>query len=72
MNDLTGRKFGLLTVIETMGKNKHRHFCWRCSCDCGKFTIVVGHNLVSGNTRSCGCLQHKKRPPRPDWLIKKR
>ena len=54
--DLTGERFGRLTVIAYAGKwdGKHR---WRCLCDCGK-EMVVGHTLlISGKTKSCGCLQ---------------
>jgi hypothetical protein len=32
---------------------------WKCVCDCGKFTSVIGMSLMSGDTKSCGCL-HKE------------
>lgn len=53
--DLTGQRFGKLTVIERAG-TKNKHVTWRCICDCGKETIVKGNSLTSGLTRSCGCL----------------
>lgn len=56
--DLTGRKFGRLTVIECAGKNKHNQYQWLCECDCEKHTrkVVSGGNLKQGYVRSCGCL----------------
>ena len=32
--DLTGQKFGLLTVLERTNK-KNRTYFWKCQCDCG-------------------------------------
>jgi hypothetical protein len=55
---LTNQKFGRLTVIS---KDPIRSLSgsvrWNCICDCGKAIIVVGNNLTSGNTNSCGCLK---------------
>ncbi|MBP1549352.1 MAG: hypothetical protein J6A05_05050 [Oscillospiraceae bacterium] len=50
-NDLTGNKFGSLTVVKYAGKSK-----WVCICDCGNTTCVKTSNLTSGHTKSCGCL----------------
>lgn len=62
--DLTGRRFGRLTVIEKAesstqpsGQKKTR---WRCKCDCGNEIIVLGYSLKDGNTQSCGCLNIEK------------
>lgn len=55
--DITGRKFGKLSVIERCG-TKHGQIVWLCKCDCGNEKIVSGHNLRSGRTKSCGCLIH--------------
>ncbi|MEK5272553.1 hypothetical protein NSR00_17730 [Aeribacillus sp. FSL K6-8394] len=56
--DITGKKFGRLTVIEyTYTKGKIAY--WRCLCECGNETIVMGANLRHGKTKSCGCI-HKK------------
>lgn len=57
MIDLSRHKFSRLTVIKQSGKNKHGQIMWLCKCHCGKETVVPGHCLKSGNTRSCGCLQ---------------
>ena len=63
--DLTGRKFGRLTVIEKSGKKDNR-ITWRCKCECGKEKIVPGAYLISGRTKSCGCLyaENRKKPKR--------
>lgn len=54
--DLIGQKFGRLTVIGREKNNKDGRATWRCNCDCGNETIVLGKSLRNGNTRSCGCL----------------
>lgn len=57
--DLTGQRFGKLTVIKR-GEDKfspkgRRKIMWICECECGKEITVYGGNLKSGNTQSCGC-----------------
>jgi hypothetical protein len=54
--DLTGQRFERLSVVEYAGFDKHRRALWKCLCDCGKESIVVGANLRCGYTKSCGCL----------------
>lgn len=58
VKDLTGQKFGRLTVIER-AENKGRYTCWKCRCDCGNEVVVQGTSLKSGATRSCGCLRNE-------------
>jgi len=55
--DLTGRRFGRLRVIEDAGRSPKKRTMWRCKCDCGKEVVVMSHNLTTGRTKSCGCLQ---------------
>lgn len=55
INDLTGKKFGRLTVIKYYGSNKHGRALWLCQCDCGNTKIVLGNSLNSKLTLSCGC-----------------
>lgn len=56
--DLTGRKFGRLTVIKRSYPNtKWGHTRWLCKCSCGKEKIITGDNLKDGDTKSCGCLK---------------
>lgn len=59
--DLTGMKFGYLTVLEYKPyKNKNNRTIpkWLCRCDCGKLTEVIKHNLINGHTVSCGCARN--------------
>jgi hypothetical protein len=53
--DLTNKKFGYLTVIKIDHKDKFRNYYWLCQCECGNQTIVLGSNLRTGKTTSCGC-----------------
>jgi hypothetical protein len=53
--DLTGERFGRLTVIKQNGCKGPRKQ-WLCQCDCGGFRNVITSNLRCGHTRSCGCL----------------
>ena len=57
--DLTGQRFGYLTVIKKAGKNKSDKILWLCKCDCGKLKIIQGASLKNGRTKSCGCLRKK-------------
>ena len=56
--DLTGQRFGRLTVIDR-AENKGGRVCWNCHCDCGNTCTVKSHELTSGDTKSCGCI-HKE------------
>lgn len=57
--DLTGKKFGRLTVLERTG-TRNRKVVWLCRCDCGQMTEVVSDKLKSGEIQSCGCLRVEK------------
>lgn len=61
--DLTGKRFGRLTVIKR-GENVVNRPGWICKCDCGKTILVAGGHLRDGHTQSCGCRQR-------DSVIKK-
>lgn len=55
--DLTNQKFGKLTAKEMVG-SASKSKLWRCECDCGnKEFFTTAHHLLSGNTKSCGCLK---------------
>lgn len=56
IKDLTNQKFGRLTATKSIGSNKNKQRVWYCVCDCGNIKNVVAADLLSGNTRSCGCL----------------
>lgn len=53
--DLTGQRFGRLTVIQRSGSGSGGSAMWRCLCDCGTEVVVIGQSLRQGLTRSCGC-----------------
>lgn len=57
--DLVGKKFGRLTVVEYAGRNKHHHNQWRSICECGNSNIATSRQLVSGQTKSCGCYRRE-------------
>lgn len=59
--DLTGKKFGRLTVLSRESKDKAGHINWKCRCDCGNEIIASGCHLKSGHTTSCGCFADEKR-----------
>lgn len=54
--DLTGKKFGKLTVISRV-KNRGRYVYWHCKCDCGNEKEICGSSLKRGHTTSCGCIR---------------
>jgi hypothetical protein len=55
--NLVGQKFGHLTVIERDGSDARGEAKWICECDCSQKTqiSVLGSNLRTGHTQSCGC-----------------
>ena len=56
VNDLTGQKFNKLTVLyRSFPNTKSGNAKWHCRCDCGNECDVVGTNLRTGHTKSCGC-----------------
>lgn len=75
--DMTGRRLGMLTVIERTEGPSTRNAYWRCRCDCGKEIVVTGSALRRRRHNSCGCfrrenmkLQYIKNDP--DWKDRKR
>ena len=60
IKDLTGQRFGRLTVVCLGEKRPGRTSAfWSCVCDCGgapKRSIPAGE-LRRGSVRSCGCLK---------------
>ena len=55
MNDLTGLKFGMLTVICQIPERKCNRIHYKVKCDCGTEKSTSGCSLVSGKSVSCGC-----------------
>jgi hypothetical protein len=56
--DLTGRKYNLLTGVKKLRPNKERGgYIWLWKCDCGKEVELSGDFVVTECTKSCGCLK---------------
>lgn len=53
-NDLIGKTFGDLIVIEFSHASKNRNLYWKCKCACGNEKTIKGFNLTSGAITSCG------------------
>lgn len=53
ITDLTGMKFGRLTVLELDKTRKPSY--WICRCDCGAVKSISANSMVHGGTVSCGC-----------------
>lgn len=54
INDLTGRRFGKLTVLSYAGERGTRHY-WRVVCDCGGEKECSGESMLYAGVTSCGC-----------------
>lgn len=65
--DLTGKRFGKLLVLKSIGsrrEGKRKYRWWLCKCDCGNIKAIRGGHLTSvGGTNSCGCLKVTKLLP---------
>lgn len=55
--DLTGKKYGKLTVIKPVPGNS-RYLTWECRCDCGNTITATSRDLRFRNKTSCGCAKH--------------
>lgn len=62
--DIKSKRFGRLVALGPVELRRPGGVFWLCRCDCGNTTMVLVRHLLSGNTRSCGCLRwvgtHKK------------
>jgi len=56
-HELTGKKYGYLTVIKKCEELRNSNIVWLCQCECGNFVEDTGGAIVSGNRTSCGCMQ---------------
>ena len=55
MQDLTNKKYGRLTVVKFVRKDKWYNSYWLCKCDCGNEVITPASSLRNGHSKSCGC-----------------
>ena len=56
IKDLTGQRFGRLIVIKENGRSNQGGVKWLCKCECGNECNINSTDLISGGTKSCGCL----------------
>lgn len=67
--ELIGKKFGKLVVLEYAGaKNNGKYHYYKCKCDCGAEKVIARNSLVSGLSRSCGCISKTRRSKTHDVL----
>lgn len=63
MNNLTGKKFGMLTALsferKKVGNFRRSKVYWKCSCDCSNEILVEASKLIAGQV-SCGCAKGEK------------
>lgn len=59
LKDLTGRRFGRLTVLCRDGSNASGLAVWLCRCTCGTVTRTAGNLLRAGKAVSCGCYKRE-------------
>jgi hypothetical protein len=57
--DLTGARFGRLTVRALQPARNGKKLVWKCLCDCGGSIDVRSDRLRGGVTQSCGCLRQE-------------
>lgn len=73
IKDLTGKRFGRLTVVSFSGKDDEGRALWSCRCDCGNIRVIKASYLSRGKTKSCGCLwEETKRKGREKARLLKR
>lgn len=56
LDNIIGKRFGRLVVLENLNIKKHNLILHKCQCDCGKIVNVFNGYLKTGHTTSCGCL----------------
>lgn len=54
--DITGQRFGKLTALSHAGHVGKYLAKWLCRCECGKEKVIYLRALISGDTKSCGCI----------------
>ena len=62
IKDLTGLRFGRLVVIgqsDVQLRTEQKMTWWSCRCDCGEEIVTGRAYLITGRTKSCGCLRRE-------------
>lgn len=57
-DNLKGKRFGRLLILELTNKKNRRY--WKCKCDCGNIKVVSSNKLKTGHTESCGCIRKER------------
>lgn len=66
--DISGQKFGKLTVLEIVSKTRGSGYIrWLCECECGTKKEIGGSHLKRGHIISCGCLSKVRGPCARNW-----
>lgn len=60
VEDLSGRRIGILSVIRKTGTTPKGGTMYLCRCDCGKEKEIAAYQLASGEAKSCGCLLRER------------
>lgn len=53
--NIVGNRYEKLTVLKEVEPTKSSQRQFLCRCDCGKEKIILGSNLIYGESTSCGC-----------------
>lgn len=73
IRDISGKKYARLSVLPIYHRERDKHrTLWACICDCGVRCWKASNEILSGHTKSCGCLKidagvsvgKRKRPPK--------
>lgn len=63
--DLTGQRFGNLTVLSKdesyIKPSGQKVTMWKCICSCGKIISVRSEYLRNCSTTSCGCIEQQQK-----------
>jgi hypothetical protein len=68
IEDLSGKTFGFLIVVDRASNAGSGNMKWLCACACGNLTIVAASSLKRGATISCGCKSATGKAYRPDAI----
>jgi len=58
--DIINKRFNRLTAKRPTRKRYKTNVIWECLCKCGNICYVTAAHLISGHTKSCGCLQRDR------------
>lgn len=56
VQDLTGQRYGMLTVVGPTEERKNGYAVWHCRCDCGGEILLDSRRLRRGTVTDCGCV----------------